>query len=162
MGKKKESYILNVKLVEESIKIVLPAIKNAMETGVLKRKHLSICVLNPKNESVLFQHNIGDRAKWEDPFNELAKSKARIAKREKKDVSYVRERKPWMLESGDTIWSGGVYFQGLVVGVSGVEEYFDEMIAKWIIHTIKALCIAKFLKEKELMEKHTVYFLPEV
>jgi len=158
---KEKSFILDRKIAEKAVQIVLPSILEAMKSGIVKRKALSICILNPQeSDIILYQYDIGNKKKWKYPFDKIALSKACTAMAKKKDTSYIIERKPWVLGPGHSIYSGGVYFQGIVIGVSGVEEYFDEMFAKWIVHTIKALCLERFKKVKELIEEKGEHSIP--
>jgi hypothetical protein len=50
---------------------------------------------------------------------------------------------PHLYEPGDTKYIGSAISRcgRLIVGVSGVQDYFDEMIAKWIVSAIEALAI---------------------
>lgn len=154
MGKKQykesgESYFLDAKLAKKAVEIVMPAIKIAMKRGLIKRKCLSICILNPKNGEELYEENIKIED-WEHDFGEIARSKARISYREKVDTVIVRERRTCSFEKGDTIYQGGVYFRGYVVGVSGVESWYDEMIAYWVATTLSGLCRNELEKEGDV------------
>ncbi len=160
---KEKSFILDREIAKKAIEIVEPSILAAMESGIVKRKALSICILNPQGEGIiLLQHsiNIGEAKEWKHPFDKIAMSKATTAQGKRKNTSYVRDLEPQMLVQGNTIYSGGAYFQGIAVGVSGVEEYFDEMIAKWIVHTTRALCLERFIKVKEAIEEKGEYSIP--
>ena len=158
--KKGESYILDKDLVKKAIEIVMPAIRTCMEGKIFKRKCLSICVLEPKKGKVLHTENIKDE-EWDHDFEKIASSKAKVSYKGKTDTALISLRKPWSFEVGDTIYPGGVYYKGLVIGVSGVEPYFDEMIANWIIFAIKGLCSKEMGKNIGLMNDFKEDFLPE-
>ena len=154
MGKKRnkesgESFFLVANLAKKAVEIVMPLIKIALKRGIFKRKCLSICVLNPKTGEVIYTENIGEN-NTKHNFSKIARSKAKISWRAKADTLIVRERRVWSFEKGETVYQGGVYFRGYTVGVSGVESWYDEMIAYCIAATLHALCRNELEKEGDI------------
>lgn len=141
------SYLLKAEEAQMALAQVLPRITRMMDTGVVKRSHLSVVILDPVEGFELLVYNHGDKEEWEHPYEEIARSKAQIAFRTKANTNVVKRWKPWMFQEGDTPYGGGVYHDGIVVGVSGVEEWGDLNFASWIAEAIKEACIEKMQKE---------------
>jgi hypothetical protein len=147
-----ESFSLDKALAKKAVEMARPSIIKAIQQEIFKRKCLSICILDPKSGEVVYSEDIGKNETGHD-FKKIARSKAKISYREKVDTLIVREQRTCFLEPGETTYQGGVYFRGYVVGVSGVEPWFDEMIALWIAAPLQALC------RNELEQKGNVEFL---
>jgi len=153
------SYFLTRDIAGHAVHLVRPAIERCMHTVLegqknilFKRDHLAIVILNPTIEynramensvgepslPVLHQVEFGDSNNWEHPYLKIAQSKARVTWRtgfQRRDVLNA----PHLLREGDTPFYGSVIREGLVVAVSGVQPYFDEMIAGWVADTCIAL-----------------------
>lgn len=154
---------LTEELVAEAVNLVLPAIMNMMEKGVVKRRHLGIMVLDPadvphqpgKAQDTIYHLNIGDKKKWEHNFDTIAHHKAACASENKCNTSEIKNNRPYLLKACDPPYGGGVYVDGLAVGVAGLEEYYDEMIAYMIVASIRALCKREI--EKVVNPAHVCY-----
>ena len=72
---------------------------------------------------------------WKYDYRTFALQKAQMARREKMNLTELLEH-PLLLQEGDTIYKGGVYGDGIAVGVSGVSEDVDEEIAEIILNNI--------------------------
>lgn len=156
---KKTSYYLDEKLAERAVDLVLMGALAALKLHVFKRESLAICVLD-LNGDLLFSKDIKGKDWGDHDFSAIALSKAEVAYKNKKDSVLVDCHTPWNAEEGETPYQGGAYYKGLAVGVSGVESYFDQMIAKWIIAAISALCDEARLKTKKEMAERNLDFLP--
>lgn len=135
-----------------AVAMTLPAILQMMHAGIFKRKHLHIVVMDPAKpfsggyefeHSILYEYSIGSPGEWQWPYGEIAASKAEVTWRTGHPTRAVRDAMPHLYEPGDTKYIGSVISRcgRLIVGVSGVQDYFDEMIAKWIVSAIEALAI---------------------
>lgn len=86
------------------------------------------------------EHIIMDDGRWNDKYDRFALAKARLAAREKMDTSVIVNDHPSLLQPGDIKFPGGVYSDGIAVGASGVQGYFDEMIARMVLAICLGLC----------------------
>ena len=92
------------------------------------------------DEGMLFQFGKDYGKEWnsaewgnQEMFFEIAKSKLKLVMREKTASSVIASTKPWVLESGEFLYTGGYYQDGIGVAVSGALSRTDEACAK-IIH----------------------------
>lgn len=144
----------------KAVEMVLPAVQALMGQDVLKRRHLHIVVLDPaftpadipvavwQVKAILFEHSVGDRKEWKKPYDTFARSKAFLSWRYGLPTQAIQSRCPHLLEAGETVYYGSAISDGLVVGVSGVQPYFDQMIASWVLEACRALAIERHLEVK--------------
>jgi hypothetical protein len=134
---------------------VLPMITAMMAGKVLKRDHLHIVVGNPgyeyrpgitcgvwaENGGILYERAIGERAQWQSPYDQIARSKAYMSWRTGLSTREIQFQHPELLIPGDTCYYGSAVepVSRWVIGVSGVEPYFDEAFAKCILAMCQAL-----------------------
>ena len=144
------SFFLTAKLAMEAVLVVLPAIEAMMETGRAKRRDLQIIVMDPAKpfgsgatftSAILYEHQLGDSEAWEHDYYRVARSKAEVSWRTGFPSHLVQQRMPYLYQDGDTRWGGSVVLEGQVVGVSGVQWYWDEMFSYWIAAACRALSI---------------------
>ncbi len=168
------SYLLTRKIAERAVKFVLPSIQMLMDVETFTRKDLHIAISNPTavhteraqlepwcENCLLYEHSIGDPAKWEMTFDRFARSKCFIAWRLQMPTWKVLAEYKYLLQPGDCRYDGGVVDRGLAVGVSGQKPYYDRMIAEWIISACKALCTAEALTKLTDAEAPTG-FIPKI
>lgn len=144
------SYLLDKSTALRAIALVEPLIRRMMKSKSVKRKDLHIVILDPTDGLLLTEYSFGDSSRWEHPYHLIARSKALVAMRTKADSITVQTQMPWKYlrgESGETPYGGGVYRDGIVVGVSGVRWYFDQMFAEMIAAALKAFCLEKMQAE---------------
>ncbi len=139
--------ILTPDIANDAVELLRPRIVEFLR-GFAKRTHLAIVVtaveaINPIDPGKSFKDNcyliagIGDQEDWQYDYERVALSKAELSVR---TGIGTYELAPHYRLSGDTVYSGSVVIDGIIVACSGVEGYFDEMIAGWIAVTIKGLC----------------------
>lgn len=95
-----------------------------------KRQQLAIRVLDPRCTGtlvVLHSENIGTDGHL---FGKIAMGKAAMCMREGMDSGRIVREK--LCEDGDPECAGGVIIDGLIVACSGVEDFYDEQIARLI------------------------------
>lgn len=141
------SYLLDQSTASRAIELVKPLITRTMQSGSVKRKDLHIVILDPTDGLLLYEQSFGDSSRWEHPYHLIARSKALVAMRTKADSITVQTHMPWKYREDETPYGGGVYRDGIVVGVSGVQWYFDQMFAEMIAAALKAFCIEKMQAE---------------
>jgi hypothetical protein len=119
--------------------MLLPAIEKSAQLEVLNGHHGTIVVIDPHSSTgeAIFVGHVGQ----ENPtFTGWAKAKAAVSFRTRMDGVSVHQDYPHLYKAGDIRFSGAVYRDGLVVGFSGVQGEFDEMISEWMISAIRGVC----------------------
>lgn len=148
------SLLLDESTAKKAVEMVLPAIMRAIAALTFKRRHLHIVICDPaflpsdatpewqwRNNGIVYQHSLQDDDEWEHPYDTIALSKTYLSWRYGMPTQILQSRCPHLLTSGDTIYFGSAVCDGLVVGVSGVQPWFDQMVAAWVLEACRALCI---------------------
>ena len=68
-----------------------------------------------------------------DDFRKFAEHKRQLAERGQGPTSQIVVDKPWLLERGDNLYAGGTWYDGISVGVAGINSEADELIAKLVL-----------------------------
>src|SRR3989344_1574326 len=135
--------IITEGMVHEAINLVRPAAQAILKTKGLTwgPKWVDGMISIPGSASpILFI--FGKLTKWEPGWGEeisfvsIAKLKLSTARHEKANTSAVGANRPWALSSGNYLYAGGAYRDGIAVGVSGAYGWVDEAIATMIIDAI--------------------------
>jgi hypothetical protein len=92
---------------------------------------------NPITPCLLAEYSHDGHKAWERDYDNIARCKALQLWHDRNDGG--TDTKPHLLISGDTPYWGGVKRDGIVVACSGVEPYFDRMIAGMVADA----CIAR-------------------
>lgn len=141
------SALLTPEVVAQAVGICALSIRNLLDgnDGLAKRSALAIAVLDPSTGNELYITTFGKlpEDKWTADYLKIARAKAKLAFRLKMS-SRAAQQHPQLLEPGDTKHRGGIYHNGIPVGVSGVQSYIDEMIAMWIAAACEMLCRRAF------------------
>jgi len=144
------SFLLTAEMVEKAINMVSPAIMAAMDNGTLEGHDLHIVVMDPglrphdvadAHEAILYQRSFGVPANWTCPYNDFARAKPFASWRTGLPTSVICQTMPYLLKEGDTLYHGSAVLDGIVVGTSGVQEWFDEWVSYLVATTCRALCI---------------------
>lgn len=145
------SYFINRHAAEKAIKLALPMIDAAMQLKeVGESGFLYIVVMDPLltpatapfEESILYEHAVGDREKWDADYAAFARAKARVAWRTGLDGHQVQELHPHLLAARDTVLWGSVVVDRIVVSVSGANPWYDEAFAGTIAMCLRAIAKA--------------------
>ena len=97
----------------------------------------------PRPGPILYEQSVGDRSAWDADYAAYARGKAAISWRTGLDSHVVCETRPHLLRPADgTVW-GSVCVEGIVVGVSGANPWYDEAFAGAIAHAFKAIAKAR-------------------
>lgn len=137
------SHFLTKGLVESAVRIVIPSIEGVLGSHYTgsERNSLHLVVLKPGTEEILYECAFGaDKSTWKRPFDDIARAKARFCQRTGMVGRNARMDAPWLYESGDTRFVGGVIENGLAVAASGLQDYFDEMFSWMVLGAIQGLC----------------------
>jgi len=136
--------ILSSGLVEHAIGLAEPSISQTLG-GTAKRMagHLRVTACSPDRSKwvVVATRDFGDRKHWEHDYEGHATAKEAISRRTGMSSREVQQMHPELLEPGDTVYYGSVVGMGgtIVVAFSGVEAWFDELFASWVLAAILAL-----------------------
>lgn len=143
----------------KAVQMALPLIEQAMqEKEVGESGFLHIVVMDPTSRpgvddfaaAILYEYSIGDRSSWDADYALFARDKARIAWRTGRDGHWVRAVSPHLLTSSDSgIW-GGICLDGIVVGVSGCNPWYDEALAGCVAYCFRAIAKARAIKQPEM------------
>ncbi len=151
------SYFIDRKAAEKAVNLSLPMIHEAMKLKeVGESGFLYIVVMDPLltpanasfEEAILYEHAVGDRSKWDADYAGFAHAKAWVAWRTGFDGHLVQELRPHLLTAKDTVLWGSVVVDGIVVGVSGANPWFDEAFAGTVAVCLRALAKAGIADER--------------
>lgn len=134
-------------LAEKAIELVLPSIQGAMSSGLFKRQHMHLIILDGRipyegqtveemvQQAVLAEFSIGEDD-WEHNYKDIARSKVHMTWKTGKPSDQVPHH---MRQDGDTIYSGSAIVDSTIAGGSGVQWYFDRMAGTWLASGYNAL-----------------------
>jgi hypothetical protein len=131
---------------EQALEILSPSINRLF--GYSEKDGFHFIILNPAFErwsvkdvesAILLERFLGNND-GKHNYREIALSKAGQAWRVGTSNAFVQSFAPALLEEGDTPYAGSFVCNGLVVAVSGLQPYFDELVANWIACTIQQVC----------------------
>ena len=152
------SYFADRDAARQAVNLALPMLEQAMQdTSVGDSGFLYIVIMDPGldpsisefDDAILYEYSIGDRAKWDADYARFARDKAKVCWRTGRDGHTVRHVLPHLLQKGDCgIW-GGVHIEGIVVGVSGANPWYDEAFAATVAHCLKAVSKASALERQD-------------
>jgi hypothetical protein len=147
---------------ERAIELAEAGIFKLMET-VTNHKAIHIVILGIEGQ-ILFEKSVGPDVEWDQNrlavCVEIARSKAQIHFRTGKPSAEIQARRPTGLVVGDTIYGGSAAHEGVIVGASGVQSFYDETIAAIVAAILWGLCMeahAAFMKQAE---KSPIYKQP--
>lgn len=95
----------------------------------------------PFEEAILYEFSLPDPREWDADYRGFARAKARLSWLTGMDSHLIQARQPHRLRSGNTTLWGSVAFEGIVVGVSGANPWFDEAFAGCVAHCLKAIAL---------------------
>ena len=135
-------------LAAEAVAMALPLFEAAMrhpEYG--DSGFLHIVVMDPSataaetafEDAILYEHSIGDRARWDADYAGFARAKARLSWRFQEDSAVIQKLRPHALRDDDTLLWGSIALDGIVVGVSGAFPWFDEAYSGVVAMCVRAL-----------------------
>jgi hypothetical protein len=142
------SYFLDQNTAKQAVELSLPTIIAAMDSRVAGASgFLYIVILKPGatpatgtfSDSILYEHAVGDTAKWDADYGKFARAKAELSWRTGLDTRLVQQSHPHLLAQGDSLLWGGIVHDGIVVAVSGADPWYDEAFAGSIALFLLAL-----------------------
>jgi len=161
MSDNEGSWFADASAASQAVNMVLPMIETAIKNpAVGESGFLHIVIMDPARpwgaapfeQSILHEHSVGDRERWDADYARFARDKARICWRTGRDGHAVRTVAPHLLAAGDCgVW-GAVCVDGIVVGVSGANPWYDEAFAGCVAHCLKAVAKSRALAQPETPE----------
>lgn len=142
------SYLVTRELAEQAVRLALPMLSSAMESREAGASgFLYIVIMRPGlkpahcsfEEAILYEHAVGDPDAWDADYGAFARDKAELSWKTGLDGSVLQQFKPHLLTEGDTLLSGGIVYDDIVVAVSGADPWYDEAFAVTVAGLIKAL-----------------------
>lgn len=142
------SHLVDQNTARHAVQLCLPMINAAMESREAGASgFLYIVVMRPGftpahgnfSDAILYEHAVGDTAKWDADYGAFARAKAELSWRSGLDSHFVQQHKPQLLAEGDSLLWGGVAMHDIVVAVSGADPWFDEAFAGAIVMLLRAL-----------------------
>lgn len=143
-----DSYFIDRDAAQKAVSLSMPMINAAMESREAGESgFLYIVIMKPGftsasgafSDAILYEHAVGDQTKWDADYGHFARAKAKLAWRTGIDAYLVQQMKPQLLAPGDTVLWGSIVLDGIVVGVSGADPWFDEAFAGTIAMCLRAL-----------------------
>jgi hypothetical protein len=159
-----DSYFLDRSSAEKAVQLSLPMITAAMDSRVAGESgFLYIVIMKPGcgplassfEDAILYEYAVGDQTKWDADYRAFARAKAKISWKTGLDGHLVQELKPHLLAEGDTVLWGSIVLDGIVVGVSGADPWYDEAFAGTV-----AMCLRAFAKVGIATARSKHLFLP--
>lgn len=146
------SVFITRETAEAAVRMTLPMIHEAMkDREVGDSGFFYLVVMDPSaspgncrfEEAILYEHAVGDREKWDADYGAFARAKAKVAWESGMDSSAVQALRPWALKPGDTTLWGSVAIDGIVVGASGLQAWYDEAFAGAVALCLRAMAKAQ-------------------
>ena len=131
----------------EALEILSPAVEVLF--GHSEKDGFHFIILNPVFErwnvkgdiegAILLDGFIGNDDEKHN-YREIALSKVEQAWMVGMSNAFVQSFAPALLKEKDTPYAGSFVYNGLVVAVSGLQPWFDELVSMWIACTIQQVC----------------------
>ena len=152
------SHFADKDAARQAVNLALPMLEQGVRDGIVGDSgFLYIVIMDPGldpsvstfDDAILYEHSIGDRTKWDADYARFARDKAKVCWRTGRDGHTVRHVMPHLLQKGDCgVW-GGVAVDGIVVGVSGANPWYDEAFAATVAHCLKAVSKGRALAQRD-------------
>lgn len=139
-----------------AVQLARPMLENAVsDAHVGESGFLHVVILNPLAKpgdcdfanAILYEESIGNPDEWDADYGAFARGKARLSWRTGLSSHEVMTLKPHLLQAKDPPVWGSVVLDGIVVGVSGANPWFDEAFAHAVASLFKALVQARQVEE---------------
>ncbi|WP_186098161.1 hypothetical protein [Burkholderia gladioli] len=131
-----------------AIELMLPTLAAALEGDLVGESGcLHVVVMDPAlgpgdcafEDAILHEFSMPDPARWDADYRAYARAKTRLSWETGLDGHVVQAACPHRLRAGDTNLWGAVAIDGIVVGVSGAQPWFDEAFAGSVALFLRAM-----------------------
>jgi hypothetical protein len=135
---------------QRAVALLQPALEAATrDASVCGSGFFCIVVMDPARppqssdfgSAVLLEHAVGDRARWDADYAAFARAKAELAWRHGAPgggTGFGSAIGAHRLREGECLLGGAAWLDGIVVGVSGAFEAFDEAFAMAVAAQLRA------------------------
>lgn len=152
------SYFLSKIMAEQAVDAALALFDHLIDVELTEgRRDLHVVVMDPGkpwgdgawsfSEAILYEESVGDVRKWKYDYQAIARGKAKVAWRHQADSRQVVALMPHLLTWDDVRLPGGIFRDGIAVGTSGVQSFFDEAIGI----VVAGMCRAFSIRDAEAM-----------
>ncbi len=139
----------HVSIARQAVALVRPSIDELFKRTA--RQELHIVIMDPRlkpwdssfNDAILYQESIRTAPSWDKPFDDIARNKAEQAWRGLQANLLTQALHPSSLRENDLPFYGSFVYGSVVVGCSGVEQWFDMLVSGWIAVAFEQLAIAE-------------------
>lgn len=131
-----------------AVELLRPLLEQAVRTHLFGESGaLHVVMMDPGarpgarrfEDAILYEASFGDRERWDWDYARAARAKARLAWETGRDGAAVQALAPHLLRRGDTRLEGGVWIDGIAVGVSGARGWFDEALGGAVALMLRAI-----------------------
>ena len=154
------SHYADQRAARQALDMALPAIETALrDPAVCGSGTLAIVVMDPAlgpldsdfDAAVLLEHVAGqaERERWDADYLAFARGKARVSWSSRHDSAALQALQPQRLRRGDSLLWGSVCLDGIVVGVSGAQPWWDEAFATTIAAHLRAIAKARHAEDRD-------------
>lgn len=153
------SHYINADTARQAVAMVAPMIDSALaRPDIVGSGFLHVVVMDPGlppyeagfEKAVLYEQSFGDRSRWDADYAAFARAKARLSWSTGFDGHHLQTLSPHLLRTGDSLLSGGIWLDGIVVAASGAFPCYDEAFAGAIACCLRALAKAAREADKGL------------
>ena len=154
--------IINEEMIKKAIDLIKPTAEKILENPdfIWGPGWVAVCIIIPGYEDDVFKFEYGNAQNWQpewkktrQEFEQIAESKVLVASRARCNTSIVVAATPWLLRDREYLYPGGVFHNGISVGVSGAKGTTDELIAELVANSIAT--IAKLETESRIAKKES-------
>lgn len=144
----------HIEIAKDAISLVTPSIEKLFERT--NRKELHIVIMDPRvkpwdapfEDAILYQTSLGQPETWTIPFDKFARKKAKQAWSNHRANIQTQQLHPSSLQEDDILFYGSFVYGDIVVGCSGVEQWYDMLISGWIAVAIEQLAMHEYQTTK--------------
>ncbi|MCA3182942.1 MULTISPECIES: hypothetical protein [unclassified Cupriavidus] len=131
-----------------AVELALPMLERSLEDKGVGESHcLHIVIMDPGKpygacafeQAILYEHSLPSRDRWDADYAHYAREKARITWRTLIDSGQLMDRAPHLLCTGDTVLSGAIVLDGIVVAASGANGWYDEAFSRCVASLLRAV-----------------------
>ena len=101
------------------------------------------------DDAILAEHAVSNRSRWDADYAAFARAKAQLAWRSGLDGRTVQDARPHLLRHGETLLAGAVQLDGIVVGVSRRQPWYDEAFANCVAAQLRAIARRRHAEARE-------------
>ncbi|WP_413283372.1 hypothetical protein [Vibrio sp. MA40-2] len=139
----------------DAVDLVAPSIEKLFERT--NRKELHIVIMDPRvkpwdgksfEDAILHEASFGSPESWTIQFDKLARQKAKQAWRDSNANIQNQFLHPSSLNDDDVLFFGSFVYGNIVVGCSGVQQWYDMLVSGWVAVAFEQLAMHEYQTTK--------------